>query len=165
MLSNRFIVLVVASIATLVIATPTAPEPDVPGDVVVACQDINLTGICATVAFVENICVQLPSSQVNQMSSVQVPADWACTFYESVLLGVIIRVLGLTECYSLRGSISCDAQTSPNTLLLAPGSSDLRLQNFNDVADSSICNQLCVVVIIIKIVVIVIVEPQYTVSF
>ncbi|KAJ7209005.1 hypothetical protein GGX14DRAFT_566704 [Mycena pura] len=81
------------------------------------------------------------------MSSVQVPADWACTFYD------------------LRGSISCDAQTSPNTLLLAPGSSDLRLQNFNDVADSFICNQLCVVVIIIKIVVIVIVEPQYTVSF
>ncbi|KAJ7795173.1 hypothetical protein B0H14DRAFT_3496273 [Mycena olivaceomarginata] len=144
MLSARFIALVVASIATLAIATPTiaAPEPDATGDVIVACRDLSLGGLCTTVPFIENVCVTLPGDQVNEMTSVQVPGGWACTFYD------------------LRGSIACNAQTSPNTILLAPGSSDLRLQNFDNVADNFICNRI---LIIIKIVVIV--EPQYTVSF
>ncbi|KAK7018203.1 hypothetical protein R3P38DRAFT_1294969 [Favolaschia claudopus] len=105
MFSTRFIALLVASIATLALAKPTAavaPAPDVPGDTINACADLNYTGNCDIVAFVDGLCIQMPSRQVNSMTSVQVPAGWACTFYDA------------------KSSIACDPSTGFNTLLLRP---------------------------------------------
>ncbi|KAK7018230.1 hypothetical protein R3P38DRAFT_3200593 [Favolaschia claudopus] len=129
MFSTRFIALLVASVATLALAKPTAavaPAPDASGDTIFACVDLNFGGNCDTVAFLDGLCVQMPGRQVNEMSSVQVPAGWACTFYDA------------------KSSTPCDPDTGSNTLLHAPGSPRLSIQNFNDVVDFVKCTQLCV---------------------
>ncbi|KAK7017776.1 hypothetical protein R3P38DRAFT_3201400 [Favolaschia claudopus] len=127
MFSTRFIALLVASMATLSLATPTAavrPTPDIDGDTIFACVNLDFTGNCDTVAFLDGLCVQMPGRQVNQMSSVQVPAGWVCTFYDA------------------KSSTPCDPSSGSSTVLLAPGSSNMQNQNFNDVVDFVKCTKL-----------------------
>ncbi|KAK7039961.1 hypothetical protein R3P38DRAFT_495574 [Favolaschia claudopus] len=131
MFSTRFISLLVASVAASVLAkanTTTAPSPEtLPGDTLTVCVDPNLSGQCDTVAFVEGVCLNMPATYVNTMTSVRVPPGWACTFYD----------------LRSNATVACDPITGFNTLLLAPGSPDLRLQHFDDVVDQFRCHQLC----------------------
>ncbi|KAJ7775498.1 hypothetical protein B0H16DRAFT_1879879 [Mycena metata] len=124
MLSTRFLALIVASIATLAVATPDIAARQVATGIIMACQDANFGAMCNNITFVENSCTQLPASQVNQVDSVQVPPGWACTFYD------------------LKSSTTCNP-SDPHTTLLPPGSSNLGLQNFHDSLDEFMCQLLC----------------------
>ncbi|KAK7018204.1 hypothetical protein R3P38DRAFT_3558195 [Favolaschia claudopus] len=123
---TSYIALLIAAISTSFPAATadTAPPADIPGDTIFGCQDANFGAMCNTIGFVDNVCAQLPPSQVNQMDSVEVPEGWACTFYDA------------------KSSTPCNAETDPHTLLIAPGSSDLGFQHFHDSLDTFLCTQI-----------------------
>ncbi|KAJ7758641.1 hypothetical protein B0H16DRAFT_1720731 [Mycena metata] len=121
MLSTRFIALVVASIAAMAIATP-----DTDGGIIKACQGPNWTGQCDTVGFTADVCFRLPDRQVNNLDSVEIPGGWICTFYRQV-----------------PGGFDCDDGQPQSATILAPGSSNLYLQRFNDAAKSFKCFRRC----------------------
>jgi hypothetical protein len=106
MLSTQFFALVVAAISAVAVpntpadvapnkiivngtvrAIPSSPPgnspviQEVPTGAITACLDKNYER-CDTVTFVDGGCTHLPRGQINEMSSVLVPAGWACIFFK-----------------------------------------------------------------------------------
>ncbi|KAJ7436259.1 hypothetical protein B0H11DRAFT_2110939 [Mycena galericulata] len=126
MLSTRFIAFVCASLAALAVvnASPTnstsVANPETAPSIY-ACDAWHYTGYCESIAFPDSGCVQLSPYLVRTLSSVKIPDGWACTFYFTNYAGCEYDKAALT------------------TTLIAPGSADLKKQNFNDVGDTFLC--------------------------
>lgn len=45
------------------------------------CTDINFTGTCASLAFVNGVCNNLPPAWTNSISSLGAEPGWLCTFW------------------------------------------------------------------------------------
>ncbi|KAF8169420.1 hypothetical protein K438DRAFT_1774217 [Mycena galopus ATCC 62051] len=90
------------------------------GTFILACLDPNYAN-CDLVPVVSGGCTQMPISQVNEMTSVQVPCGWVCTFYNTAVF-------------------VCDASEAvSSTTLVYPGSPNLGQQGFDNVVDIVSC--------------------------
>ncbi|KAJ7485752.1 hypothetical protein FB451DRAFT_1432591 [Mycena latifolia] len=125
MISARFIAFVVASVAALAVVngaplvnTVAVAAPDAETGTLKLCAEKDYEE-CDNAVFVEGGCTSLPSDLHDHLSSVEIPAGWACTFFDT---------------YG-----GCNGANDTRTTLLAPGSPDLALHNFDESANTFSC--------------------------
>ncbi|KAJ7485755.1 hypothetical protein FB451DRAFT_1392482 [Mycena latifolia] len=125
MFSTRFIAFIVASVATLAVVhgapqvnKAAVPAPDAETGTLKLCAKKNYEE-CDTAIFVEDGCTSLPQALINKLSSATVPSGFVCSFFDT---------LG-----------GCNADNTPSTILIPPGSADLALAHFDESVNTFKC--------------------------